>query len=438
MQPLLLLLPSLVVQPPPQELDRHPVTESYAFGSPELLVLYEAADLVVVNSNHLAGGGRQWAYFDLGLTPFDELDAFSDGSDIFPVPGPGIQPPADCRVVVAEHTVDPAAVGKPGGVVAPEAAPGANGAASDTFSFEWSGSSFPIARHASDHLEVTPLPGVQTDLDALAWSESFRRRVYFSLDRPTAAGYGVSPADVLTTTDDGGFDVLWSASELGLSPLDDIDALAVQQLGPEPSVLPASNVVFSLTPDSPSLTVGPLGEGPGALYAVTEGTPEIWAFATQLDLAPPGSGLVPDNLNGVRITDPVRLDWCDGDAVGGGGTPHDTLRLNGSDGGFPRVVETEPFQPVWLTVEPLQPTTVCTVYAALGKPCAQDALFLPGLLPGPVVLPFSSAVAVLTTNLPQQLQGQYAEPFELTLHGASFDIVTLEAARLNLLTLRVR
>ena len=423
-----------------QELDRHPVTESYGLGSPELTSTFEPADVVVVNTDHSSGGGAQWLTAELGLLSGHELDAFSDGSDFYPSIGPAITPPADCRIVVVEQTPDPSASGLPGSFVESQAL--GNGAASDTFSFTFAGSTTGTPEHSSDHLEVTPLPGTQTDLDALGWYEEKRYPVYFSVDRDTALALGVSPADVLISFGSGAPPTIaWSAAELGLVPDDDVDAISVNTAGGPPPPSPDGIVVYSLAPDSPSLA-GPTvfaPYGPGALFVpISSGGVLPWATSEQLDLKGPGAPGGPDNLNGVRISDPIPPFLCDPDQPDVDGTPYDLIRCNGSDGGAQRIVDVQLFQPFTLTFTPQNAGDVYVIWAWPGRPCQGDALNAPQLM-GPLAFNVLAVPIFLVEVNPFQLPNvQLPGQAEATLQGVVLNLSGGPILRTNALTVRVR
>ena len=146
---------------------RFAVTESYdpaSFIEPGVT----AADVLVVNSSIFGGGAIQWEFAEMGLPGFANIDAFSDGTDIFPATGPSISPPpANCSLggfIEAQFTlVDPMSEGPAGGEIEDEAM--TDGAASDTFAARWdNGSAIATFRLESDALGVSPLP-MQTDLE---------------------------------------------------------------------------------------------------------------------------------------------------------------------------------------------------------------------------------------------------------------------------------
>lgn len=149
--------------------------------------------------------------------------------------------------------------------------------------------------------------------------------VFFTVDPPTAAGLGISPATVLVTDPASpvGFAVYAAPAMLGLVPGDDIDALMVADsldAGPGPggsvsarafaAASPSDVVVFSLAPGSPSLAPGPLPgvcgpiKSPGDLWSVsplfTGGAPAALASAEQMGLCSIRVGCAADdNLDAV-------------------------------------------------------------------------------------------------------------------------------------------
>ncbi len=122
------------------------------------------------------------------------------------------------------------------------------------------------------------------DLDALALDG--RGPLYFSLAAGNLSALG--GADVLAP----GPSVVIPASALGLTFLDDIDALHVDDVN--------GDVYFSLTPASPSLAS--LGAGPADVLVVRGGSgrPEIYAAAAGLGLGPG------DNVDALAFADGER------------------------------------------------------------------------------------------------------------------------------------
>jgi len=358
--------------------NRFPVSESYDPAS-TFDPAYKPADVVVVNSTIFGGGGVQWAFGEMGLPDDANIDAFSDGSDIFPGPGPSIViPPANCMAggfLEVEYTVDPGSVGAGGSFVEDEAS--TDGAASDTFIGRWEGAATPTMRLGSDALGVAPLP-MMTDLDALTYLERRRYPVYFSVDPPTAADLGLDPAAIYISIGTGAAPTeLFSAAELGLGPGDDIDALAVRaHLGPPPT--PTGRVVFSLSRTSPS--AAPTGSlaavTPGGLAGVASvGTAALWASPGLLELDP---GM--DNINGLRITDPVWQDLTDGSMIDMvTGDPWNTITIDNSGGNVARYVDTFVNQPFQVAIQPQHAGDAWIIFAQVGIPDCQFAFQLFGM-----------------------------------------------------------
>lgn len=218
---------------------------------------------------------------DLGVPPGGNVDALADFRDVFPAIGPasGSWPPPG-RQVAMTFSVDRPSVGFAD--VAREAL--SDGAASDTFMSRLTPSPAP-AFLWTDAECLTPLPGMQSDIDAIQITRLTSYPVFYSVDPPTAALMGVSPADVLVVPSAGlpPF-VALAEAELGLAPGDDVNALAMG----------AEGVVFSLSRGSPTAVATP-GVGSGGLFA-TGALP--WAWAYQCSLSPA------DDLNALAIGDP--------------------------------------------------------------------------------------------------------------------------------------
>lgn len=391
---------------------------------------------IEVNSNELPlGGVIEWGNAILGLAPGDNVNAFSDGSDIFPSPGPAISPPVNCRRVRVEHTLDPNSIGGPF-VSGAECA--SDGCASDTFATDFVGGAPPVWSQATDALgpNVSPLPN-ETDLDSISWLERQAFPVYFSVDGPTATALGVTPAHVLVTTAAGGpWMIAWTPVQLGLGPGDDIDALSVMEPVNEACSVPANpqgHVVFSLSRNSP--TVAP-GGGPGALYEPFGGGVRLWATAQQLDVTPCAGPACPDNINGVRITDPVDPFCMDGSEIDAGGLPWVSLRIDGLAGDAARRVRVGTTTSFSLDAHTLSGVPVA-VFGRIGYPCLFDATTVPGL-PGTLAFdPFSIGVFDLGLIF-SGTSKFYFVPLELdvTLQGVTLSPGSFE--RTNMICVRVR
>jgi len=264
------------------------LTVSYDPLSPES-ALRDASDIEILYST-CPSVTVAWSRSDLGVPPGGNIDALSDGLDVFPIIGPifgafstvGNMTPS---AIFLQYSVDRATIGL--GAVAVASSPTCNGAASDTFAVELVTGMF-AAFPTSNAQCVTPRPGVETDIDALCWTGATRYPVFFSVDPPTAVTMGVSPADILVVSGPGLPPVvLFSATMNGLVPGDDIDALAVGSGGH----------LFSLSPSSPT-AVGFPAMGSSGLFNLGL---VPWALPMHLGLS---SGAGPDNLNALRIGDP--------------------------------------------------------------------------------------------------------------------------------------
>lgn len=222
-----------------------------------------------------------WTFSDLGIPPGGNVDALADFRDSFPMAGPAGEswPPRDREVVIG-FSVDRMSHGI--GVVGREAV--TDGAAGDTFGRRLAPGMAPTFL-VSDSECLTPLPGLQSDIDALVISREVRYPLYLSVDPPTAGAMGVGPADILLVPAPGvGPFVVLTAADLGLLPGDDVNALAVGKEG----------LVFSLKRGSPSTGLFP-AVGSGGIYAPG---PVPWALASQCGLFPS------DDLDALAIVEP--------------------------------------------------------------------------------------------------------------------------------------
>ncbi len=299
---------------------------------------------------------------ELGLPPGGNIDAISSLCDIIPNgygPALGGQLHAD-QVSLARYSVDPMSIGILDGAVrdeanGPDGAPGTgdeDGVASDVY--EGSPYGTPVGLNFAlykDHECIYPLGSpvsAETDIDAidrgkmnaprprdvLAWatagsdpatfpSDRTYYPLVYSVDAPTAAAMGVSPADIFYLAGPGAIPIVVPAALLGLVPWDDIDGLAVDA---EVDVTAEQKICFTLTRTSPTAlfffpTIGPMrGAGvfslglidpstPGAILLAIGfpfGLPAIagltgpipWATATQMGLDDF------DEMNALAIGDP--------------------------------------------------------------------------------------------------------------------------------------
>ncbi len=394
---------ALAVPAAAQQTNRHAETESYDPASPEVPGV-SAADVVVVNSTIAGGGGVPWPSALMGLPPGANIDAFSDGTDILPP-----LPPVQCRTAFVEYTVDRAALGAPGGLVALEVA--GDGAASDTFGLRIDGGGGKSYYHVSDRLAVTPRSTAgptETDLDALGWAERARWPVFYSLDPPSALLFGVLPGDVMTSTGSGTSTIYRSAASLGLTASDDVDGLAVE---------PTGAVALSVTQGSPRNTVGPFAGIAGAgVLKVAAASPATIAYVTPADLM-----LLPtDELDGVRITDPGSFHSLDGTEIDSiSGFPHEMVRVDGTGGNVDHVVRLGVGQSFLTSFLPKNPGTPYLCVVTPGRPCLCNqvsvgvgTLAAGGFGPNCPGAPLQVLFAAVQ---PLQLPAQLPFPIELTI-----------------------
>jgi hypothetical protein len=163
-------------------------------------------------------------------------------------------------------------------------------------------------------------------VDAPPWEGIQEAAVFFTLDPPSAAAAGVSPADILVSgppyTPPGAFAVWAPAAALGLAPMDNIDALGIfLGLPGAPFPSPGTAVYFSLAPVSPALAVLPTPCGfpigtatPGDVWGTLGGPPMLMIGAESLNLATIRSGFPNpfvgnDNLDAIDgVAEPVSPD----------------------------------------------------------------------------------------------------------------------------------
>lgn len=143
------------------------ITESYARQIPPVTSgQYRPDQMYVVNSTRDTGNGVQWSGADLGIPPggLGNIDAFSEGSDIFVPNGPAAAAPigTTCRIGVLEFSVSNGTFGHPGSPIrsqtnAAGSESSGNGAGSDTFTWRLAGGVIPIGLALrSDHLGIAP------------------------------------------------------------------------------------------------------------------------------------------------------------------------------------------------------------------------------------------------------------------------------------------
>jgi hypothetical protein len=317
-------------------------------ASPECLPpvpLFSPADVLVAPVFLGNVPGVLWSAAQLGLAPFDEIDALSNGADILFPMGPN-------NWIVLFFSVTRGTLGVPGSVI--EAQRLGNGAAGDEF-VTWIRGGAPVLGtqlYADAALLVvgqmpplglTPLPPPpQSNLDGLQRPIRNPLGVYFSVDAATAArltgaGLACGPADILYQSNPGPNPAplqVWARAglDLGLVAGDDIDALALL----EPywisgwGALDVTDIVYvSLTPTSPTL-LGPDGQ-PGVAGVDDDGINGVddmgeFLFPGSDDISaaaviqvypglpavviPPGMlGLLPgDDLNAMAAWDPGKAD----------------------------------------------------------------------------------------------------------------------------------
>jgi hypothetical protein len=227
---------------------------------------------------------------DLGLDDdfasgaYDDLDALSFGRD--PVPG-DLQSDLDAYYDRVYFSVDRVAVGLPGTAVHGEAAPARAEASGDIFQA-------PVPPDGSNALfldeQVLGLePGFfGDDLDALELDTEPDPWVYFSVDFLSIAngqGTGNIAADILISDRDGTFGTYAVHAQLGLDPKDDLDALALLDLGTFGALdVETDLALFSLDSFSPTVTDGLAAPG-DILWTNFDGTFDVWATAASLGLA---------------------------------------------------------------------------------------------------------------------------------------------------------
>jgi len=231
----------------------------------------------------------------LGLTAGDDVDALSYGIDFID------------SIVDVRFSVAPGAVGAPGSAVEREASRQPSEAHGDEFRVApmmfIGGSNVQVLDETGDTAPPLPLR-ISDDVDALTEPPAVfvdrnldgtpESPVYFSVatGSPSLAALGVDPADILMSSGGASPTVFLSRTELGLLPGDDIDALCLE--------LPSRQVLYSLSPESPSLSTTTMPFSPADLFPfpIPGGTffPAIFWF--QLGL------MVPDDLNAVKCALP--------------------------------------------------------------------------------------------------------------------------------------
>ena len=157
-----------------------------------------------------------------------------------------------------------------------------------------------LFRDAPDHNLSTNQTGTESDLDALSiWD--FDDRVYFSIDRQSAALSGLSPASIYLADNLGNVSVWASETQLGLSPDDDIDALAILDRDAQFNL--GTVVYISLSNSSPSRALWSAGEE--AIFQVTPRPVEIIFNSEDLNLLDNAR----EELNALSGFDPPPPPW---------------------------------------------------------------------------------------------------------------------------------
>lgn len=228
--------------------------------SPELGLGRSAGDVLALTQAN-CNLDRVFAAQTLGVPQGGNVDAISNGFDVFAAKGPA-EGPGGGRAVIGLFSVDRTSQGN-GGAVRNEAQ--GNGASSDIFQVPL----LPFAQPAQLRLDAGCLDGRRSNLDGLIGDVRFP--LFFSVDAQTAPQMNVSPADILWVPAPGAQPTRFCPGGLlGLVAGDDIDALAV---GPE-------GILFSLTRTSPTAQASPLMGGAGVF---TMGG-LYWATASQMGL----------------------------------------------------------------------------------------------------------------------------------------------------------
>lgn len=261
-------------------------------ASPEALVMFSPAAIVAQG-----GGINLVKSTELGLLLTDNVDGFSYNMNF-------LRPVTAGNPLALRFSVSRTTVGAPSSVVNLEAT--SNGAAGDIFwSFATPGAGTTLGQwkwQDASAIGLTPLPAVESDVDGAEGLNGglMPMTAYFSVDPATAAGMGVSPADILyqPTIGLGAPPPVAFAIEpaLGLVPGDDIDALAVFDLL-MPGIYGAGDFIFiSLAPGSPTLAA--LGASPASIIEISVFAPP---FVT-LNFAQFGL-LAGDDINAITCYD---------------------------------------------------------------------------------------------------------------------------------------
>jgi hypothetical protein len=258
----------------------------------------------------------------LGLQPGDDLDALSFGTDGIDVAG----------ATTLAFSVDANAVGLPNTGVAQQAALGRQeGAEFVTMLAETNQTLVPAAAimplpDTDDLDSLTDYPASVVDFDSDGDPED---PVFFSLapGSPTLAALSASPADVLVTVN-GSVSVFATASALGLTTGDDLDALCLMKSAlptttlragstlaavPAPGPLLFDLALFSLAPGSPRLAAQ--GHSAGDLFVTNFSNSRPNLASAPLALYADASDLgltATDDVDALKCLRPVVMFEIDG------------------------------------------------------------------------------------------------------------------------------
>ena len=261
-------------------------------ASPEALVMFSPAAIVAQG-----GGVNLVKSTELGLSLTDNIDGFSYNMNF-------LRPVTAGNPLAVRFSVSRTTIGALMSIVNTEAM--SSGAAGDVFwSFATPGAGTTLGQwqwQDASVIGLTSLPPVESDVDGVEGLNGgvVPPTAYFSVDPVTAAGLGVSPADILyqNAVGPGAPPPVVFANEavLGLAPGDDIDALAVFDVL-MPGVYGVGDFAFvSLAPGSPTLAA--LAASPASIIEISVFAPP---FVT-LNFAQFGL-LATDDINAITCYD---------------------------------------------------------------------------------------------------------------------------------------
>jgi len=289
---------------------------------------FHAADLI-----DQTGGNIHIAHGRLGLpdepvTTESDIDAFSYGKDKLAPFGPRF-------FVSLEYSVSRGSLGGGRVVTAEVTPPNGNGNAGDKFRLYrlFSGRVVgPWKDQDAKDIGLTVLPSPdESEIDGLSWPPGTQQPVYFSVSRETARKQGLDAAAIYYVQDPSTsptFSVYATSAQLGLQPGsgpngDDIDALAINDLGLGGTFEPADIVYVSLGVSDPTQRLYfPVGTGDGVIQLSPVVQPPV--FFTIAGAALPGAiilgpmqldlATVPrvDNLDAITAFDPGPC-WSESD-----------------------------------------------------------------------------------------------------------------------------